>query len=92
VKIGTKILFASILTLSAVTSAYAAEEDTLVERETYMSANASAAQHVAVNHVRAHRATEAFPSPAWVDCQEAACKGGLSCLASRSLDRTIMMK
>jgi hypothetical protein len=68
VKIGTKSLFASILTLSAVTSAYA-EEDTLVERETYMSANASAAQHVAVNHVRAHRATEArayAPAGVWV--------------------------
>jgi hypothetical protein len=70
VKIGNKILFASILALSAVTSAYAAEEDALMERETYMSANASAAQHVAANHVRAHRATEArayAPAGVWVE-------------------------
>lgn len=69
-KIGNKILFASILALSAVTSAYAAEEDALVERETYMSANASAAQHVAANRVRAHRATEArayAPTGVWAD-------------------------
>lgn len=69
-KIGNKILFASILALSAVTLAYAAEEDALVERETYMSANASAAQHVAVNRVRAHRATEArayAPTGVWAD-------------------------
>ena len=68
--IGNKILFASILALSAVTSAYAAEEDALIERETYMSANASAAQHVAVNRVRAHRATEArayVPAGVWAD-------------------------
>ena len=52
---GTKILFASVLALSAVTSAYAAEEDTLVERGTYMSANASVEQHVAVK--RNERAT-----------------------------------
>ena len=69
-KIGNKILFASILALSAVTSAYAAEEDALVERETYISANASAAQHVAANRVRAHRATEArayAPTGVWAD-------------------------
>jgi hypothetical protein len=59
VKFGNKILFASILALSAVTSAYAAEEDALIERETHMAANASAPQHIAVNRVRAHRGTEA---------------------------------
>ncbi len=67
---GHKILFASILALSAVTSAYAAEEDTLVERGTYMSANASVEQHVAVKRDRAHRATEArayAPAGVWAD-------------------------
>ncbi len=68
--IGTKILFASVLALSAVTSAYAAEEDALVERGTYMSANASVAQHVVVKRDRAHRAIEArayAPAGAWAD-------------------------
>ena len=55
---GHKILFASILAMSAVTSAYAAEEDALVERETY-TATSVVPQHIAGNHVRAHRATEA---------------------------------
>jgi hypothetical protein len=59
VKIGNKILFASILALSSVTSAYAAEEDALVERGSYMSANASVGQPSAGKRVRAHRATEA---------------------------------
>jgi hypothetical protein len=70
VKIGNKILFASILALSAVTSAYAAEEDALMERETFVAANAPAAQHVATNRVRAHRATEArayAPAGVWAD-------------------------
>ena len=70
--IGNKILFASILALSAVTTAYAAEEDALVERETYVSATAPSAQHVAVNRVRAHRATEARAyAPAGVQVDEA---------------------
>ena len=67
---GTKILFASVLALSAVTSAYAAEEDTLVERGAYMSANASFQQHVVVKRDRAHRATEArayAPGGVWAD-------------------------
>ena len=68
--IGHKILFASILTLSAVTSAYAGEENTLVERESYMSANASVERHVAVKRDRAHRAVEArayAPAGVWAD-------------------------
>ncbi len=68
--IGTKILFASALALSAVTSAYAAEEDALVERGTYMSANASVEQHVAIRRDHAHRATEAraySPAGVWAD-------------------------
>ena len=68
--IGNKILFASILALSAVTSAYAAEEDLLVERGTYMSANASVEQHVVIKRDRAHRATEArayAPAGVWTD-------------------------
>ncbi len=70
--IGNKILFASVLALSAVTSAYAAEEDALVERETYMSANASVEQHGVVKHARAHRATEARAyAPAGVSVDEA---------------------
>jgi len=72
VKIGHKILMASILALSAATSAYAAEEDALVERETYMSAAALPAQYVAGNRVRAHRATEARAYvPAGVPADEA---------------------
>jgi hypothetical protein len=70
VNIGNKILFACVLTLSAVTSAYAAEEDSLVERGTYMSANASVEQHVVVKRDRAHRATEArayAPAGVWAD-------------------------
>ena len=71
-KIGNKILFASILALSAVTSAYAAEEDALVERETYMSTAALPQQHVAANRVRANRATEARAYvPAGVPADEA---------------------
>ena len=69
-KISTKILFASVLALSAVTSAYAAEEDALVERGTYMSANASADQHVTLKRERAHRAAEAraySPAGVWAD-------------------------
>lgn len=70
--IGNKILFASILALSAVSSAYAAEEDALIERETYTSIAAPYAQHVAVNRVRAHRATEARAyAPAGVQVEEA---------------------
>ena len=70
--IGHKILFASILALSAATSAYAAEEDALVERETYMSTTALPAQQVAGNRVRAHRATEARAyAPAGVPADEA---------------------
>jgi hypothetical protein len=70
--IGNKILFASILALSAATSAYAAEEDTLIERETSMSTAALSQQHVAANHVRAHRATEARAyAPAGVPADEA---------------------
>ena len=68
--IGTKILFASVLALSAVTSAYAAEEDALIERETHMSTAAPYAQRVAINHVRAHLATEArayVPASVWAD-------------------------
>ncbi len=69
--IGTKILIASVLALSAVTSAYAAEEDALVERGNYMSANASVEQHVVVKHDRAqHRANEArayAPAGVWAD-------------------------
>ena len=57
-KIGSKIIFVSALALAAVGSAYAAEEDTLVERETYMSANAPFEQHVAVKHVRAQHAVD----------------------------------
>ena len=69
---GTRILFASALALSAVTSAYAAEEDALVERETYMSANASVEQHVAVKRAHTHRATEARAyAPAGVAVDEA---------------------
>jgi hypothetical protein len=70
VTIGTKILFASVLALSAVASAYAAEEDALVERGTYMSVNASAEQHVAAKRDRAHRATDAraySPAGVWAD-------------------------
>ena len=71
-KIGNKILFASIMALSAVTSAYAAEEDALIERESYMSAAAQPQQHVAANRVRAHRATDARAYvPAGVPADEA---------------------
>ncbi len=70
--IGNKILFASILALSAVTSAYAAEEDALVERETYMSTNASIEQHIGLKRDRAHRAIEARAyAPAGVSVDEA---------------------
>ena len=67
---GIKILFASLLALTAVSSAYAAEEDALVERGTYMSANASVEPHVAVKRDRAHRAIDAraySPAGAWSD-------------------------
>jgi hypothetical protein len=70
VNIGNKILFASILALSAVASAYAAEEDALVERGAYMSANASVKQHVAIKRDRVHRATEArayAPAGVWAN-------------------------
>jgi hypothetical protein len=70
VNIGNKILFASILALSAVASAYAAEEDALVERGAYMSANASVEQHVAVKRDRVHRANEArayAPAGVWAN-------------------------
>ena len=63
-KIGTKIIFVSALALAAVSSAYAAEEDTLIERETYMSANAPSERHVAVKRVRAQHTidTRAYAS------------------------------
>ncbi len=70
--IGTKILFASVLALSAATSAYAAEEDALVERETYMSTAALSEQHVAVKRDRSHRAVDARAyAPAGVSFDEA---------------------
>ena len=68
--IGYKILFASTLVLSAVTSAYAAEEDALMERETYMATSVQH-QHIAGNRVRAHHATEARAyAPASVSADE----------------------
>lgn len=57
-KIGTKIIFVSALALAAVSSAYAAEDDMLIERETYMSAHAPFEQHVAVKRVRAQQAVD----------------------------------
>jgi hypothetical protein len=58
VNIGNKIIFASALALAAVGSAYAAEEDALVERGTYMSATAPLEQHVVTKRVRAQHAVD----------------------------------
>ena len=58
-KIATKLVFASFLALSAVAPAFAAEEDTLLEREAYMSNTSAINQHVATKRVQTLRAFEA---------------------------------
>ena len=57
--IAVRIVFASVLALSTISPAFAAEEDTLLEREASMSTVSPVEQHVVSKHVRAHRATEA---------------------------------
>lgn len=57
-KTATRIILASALALSAAGAAFAAEEDTLLERENPMSASGALAQHVLVKRVRAHHASE----------------------------------
>jgi hypothetical protein len=59
VRISARIIFASVLALSTVGPAFAAEEDTLLERGASMSTTGSLEQHVASKRVRAHHATEA---------------------------------
>lgn len=56
-RIPARIIFASVLALSTVGPAFAAEEDTLLERGASMSTTLE--QHVASKRVRAHHATEA---------------------------------
>lgn len=59
-RIPARIIFASVLALSTVGPAFAAEEDTLLERGASMSTTGSLEQHVASKRVRAHHAaTEA---------------------------------
>ena len=57
-KIAFRIVFA-VLALSTVGPAFAAEEDTLLEREAYMSTTSPLEQHVASKRVHAHHAIEA---------------------------------
>lgn len=57
----TKLAVSSLLALSAVAPAVAAEEDTLLERSAYLSTeNRPVTQHVQASRVRAHRAVDAF--------------------------------
>lgn len=58
-RISARIIFASVLALSTVGPAFAAEEDTLLEREASMSTTGPLEQHVASKRVHAHHATEA---------------------------------
>jgi len=70
--IAVRIIFASIFALSTISPAFAAEEDTLLERETSMSTVSAVEQHVVSKHVRAHRATEARAyAPAGTPADEA---------------------
>lgn len=57
-KIAIRIIFA-VLALSTVGPAFAAEEDTLLEREAYMSTTSPLEQHVVSKRVHARHATEA---------------------------------
>ena len=60
-KLATKLLAASILALSTVAPALAAEEDTLLERGTYLSTeNRPVTQQVQANRLSAHRAVDAM--------------------------------
>lgn len=58
-KITTKLVCASFLALSAIAPAFAAEEDTLLEREAYMSNTGTPYQHVAPKRVQTLRALDA---------------------------------
>ncbi|HUL89217.1 MAG TPA: hypothetical protein VLU23_13695 [Pseudolabrys sp.] len=57
--IAVRIIFASVLALSTISPAFAAGEDTLLEREASMPTVSPLEQHVVSKHVRTHRATEA---------------------------------
>lgn len=62
-KLVTKLAASSILALSIVAPALAAEEDTLLERGTYLSTeNRPVTQQAQVNRLRAHRAVDAMAS------------------------------
>jgi hypothetical protein len=54
----TKFVAASILALSAIAPAFAGEEDTLLERNTYNAT--TSVRHVRHNGVKAHHAVDAF--------------------------------
>ena len=58
-KIASRIILTSILVLSAAVPAFAAEEDTLLERAGSVSTTRPPGQHVAVKHAQTRHATEA---------------------------------
>lgn len=57
-KIASRIIFTSILALSAAAPAFAAEEDTLLERAGSVSITRPLGQHAAVKHAQTRHATE----------------------------------
>ena len=60
-KLVTKLVASSILALSAVAPALAAEENTLLERNTYLSTEyRPVTQQAHVKRTSAHRAVDAF--------------------------------
>ena len=72
-KTSAKIITAAFLALSAVAPAFAAEENTLIERNTYLYAADARpiVQPAQVNTVRAHRGVEAMAfAPANVDTRD----------------------
>lgn len=58
-KLFAKILVASVFALSVVVPAFAAEEDTLMERQGVVAVANAYAQHGAVKHARARSAAAA---------------------------------